>query len=546
MSATASEGPAEERPASVAPGKAVDAKHRWLSDGLAGVSVALVAIPQSLAYADLAGLPPHHGLYASALPPLCAAFFASSPYLQTGPSALTALLSFAALSTLAPVGSAQFVALAALLALLVGVLRGVIGLLKGGAVSYMMSQPVLRGFATAAAVLIFASQLPKVLGVSVEGEGVMVRALAAFSDPSAWEVEALALAGGTLVLMLGGRRLHTLFPGVLVALLGGIAYTSLAGYEGAVVGEVPSTILPPFSLDLPWARLPRLLVAGAIIALVGFSEAASVSQVFAEQSRRPWDPNREFISQGVANLAAGVAGGFPVGGSFSRSALNRAAGAQTRWAGAVTGVAVLACLPFAGLLARLPMAVLGAIVLGAVLKLLDPRPLMRFWKLSKLQALVGYATFGLTLWLAPHVEHAVLAGIALALGVHAWREQRFHVEAGLQDETLVLRPMGVVWFASAPLFRQALARELAAHPGARDVRIELGAVGRVDLTGALMLQEVVDRGAEVGLEVQLDDVPPHARRILGRVCAESVCEGAVGTGEGERESEAAKSEESAP
>ncbi len=385
-----------------------------------------------------------------------------------------------------------------------------------------MSQPLLRGFAAAAAVLIVASQLPKVLGVTPGEGGVLVRAFVAVAHPAHWQPEAMGLAGGTLLLMLGGRKLHPLFPGVLVALVGSIAYTVLAGYEGRVVGTVPNVIIPPISLDLPWSQVPSLLVAAGIIALVGFSEAASVAQVFAEQSRRPWDPNREFIGQGVANLAAGIAGGFPVGGSFSRSALNRAAGAQTRWAGAVTGVVVLLCLPFAGFLEKLPMAVLGAIVFGAVLKLLDPRPLLRYWGLSKLQALVAYATFGMTLWLAPHVEYAVLAGIALSLAVHAWREQAFHMKVDLSGETLVLRPMGVIWFASAPMFRQALARELAAHPEIMAVRIELDAVGRIDLTGALMLKEVIEREAEVDTEVRLARIPPHARRILGRVCPAAI------------------------
>ena len=172
----------------------------------------------------------------------------------------------------------------------------------------------------------------------------------------------MIISAVTLVLMLGGRKLHQLFPGVLVAVVFGIVYGHLTGYEGPTIGEVPPVLVPPFTLDLPWSRLPELLIPGTIIALVGFAEAASVSQAFAEQTRTPWDPSKEFTSQGVANLAAGLVSGFPVGGSFSRSAINKTAGAQTKWSGAITGVAVLIFLPFAGVLSPLPMAVLGAIV----------------------------------------------------------------------------------------------------------------------------------------------------------------------------------------
>ncbi|MEM9069727.1 MAG: solute carrier family 23 protein [Myxococcota bacterium] len=492
-------------------------KRRWLADGIAGFSVALVLIPQSLAYADLAGMPPHTGLYAAALAPLLAAYFGSSPYLQTGPGALTSLLTFAALTTLAVPASAEYVALAAVLAVIVGVLRIIIGALKGGPVSYLMSEPVLRGFTTAAAILILSSQLPKALGVQASGEGVLNRAANALSDPSTWETTSLVLAGGTIAIMRIGRRLHPLFPGVLIAVAAGLAYSMTTGYAGPRVGDIPAMLVPPISFDLPWSRLPELLIPGGIIALVGFAEVASISQVFAEQKRQPWDPNREFVGQGVANLAAGFAGGFPVGGSFSRSAVNKMSGAQSRWSGAVAGATVLLFLPFARILEALPLAILGGIIIGAVIKLLNPRPLLGIVRHSKPQAFVGFSTFVLTLWLAPHVEGAVLLGIAVALAVHIWREQQFGVEARIEDTTLILVPQGVIWFGSAPMFRQSMVKELAADPSTQRVVIDLSHVGRIDFTGALALRDVVESGRSVGRPVLFDGVPPHARRIIGRV-----------------------------
>lgn len=184
-------------------------------DLVAGISVALVALPQSLAYAEIAGMPPQYGLFASALPPILAALFVSSRYLQTGPVALTALLAFGALEPLSTPGSTEYIALAALLALLVGVFRILLGLLRLGGVAYLLSEPVLTGFTTAAAILILSSQLPKVFDVSTDGDGVLADALQALTSPGEWQWPAIGFAAMTLVLMFGGRRLHTLFPGVL-------------------------------------------------------------------------------------------------------------------------------------------------------------------------------------------------------------------------------------------------------------------------------------------------------------------------------------------
>ncbi|MEM1418734.1 MAG: SulP family inorganic anion transporter [Myxococcota bacterium] len=506
-------------PASAAP-KAVPAKgrgRRWVADLIAGVSVALVLIPQSMAYAELAGMPAHHGLYASALPPLLAAFFASSPYLQTGPVALTSLLTVGALGGLATLGSPEYVALAALLAVVVGVVRVALGVLRAGTISYLMSQPVLRGFTAAAALLILFSQLPSALGVEAEGASILVRAFRALSAPGTWEAEALGLSAMTLAFMIGGRRLHPLFPGVLLAVVAGVAFSVGTGYEGRVLGEVPKALVPPLRVDLPWTRVPELLVGGVIIALVGFADAVSISQAFAERARKPWDPNKEFVSQGVANLAAGLTGGLPVGGSFSRSAVNALAGAQTRASGAITGLAMLAFLPVSHVLAPLPKAILGAIVVGAVLKLLDPQPMLSLWRQSKLQACVAYATFALTLGLAPRIDLAVLGGVALAIAVHVWRELSVDVRVRRDGETLRLIPEGVIWYASANQFRQALAAAVAEHQDAEEVVLDLRSVGRIDLTGALALKELAD-GLREDFRWRVEGQPEHAVRILERVC----------------------------
>jgi len=482
---------------------------------LAGVSVALVLVPQSMAYADLAGLPAQYGLYAAALPPIAAAFFASSPYLQTGPGALTSLLTLGAVSTLAAPRSPEFIALAGLLALVVGVFRILVGLVREGRVSYLMSRPVLQGFVTAAAVLIVVSQLPGALGVTVRPSGLLAGGWWAVSHPARWEWASLGLTTVTAALVLGGRRIHPLLPGVLLATVIGIVYSVLVGYSGPSIGAIRAG-LPPAPHDVPWSSLPLLIIPGGVIALLGFAEAASISRTFAAMDRRPWDPDREFISQGVANLAAALSGGFPVGGSFARSSLNRMAGARSRWSGAVTGLTVFAFLPFAGILAPLPRAVLSGIVISSVLGFIRIPDLARLWRLSKPQALAAWSTFSLTLVLAPRVDLAVLVGILLALGIHAWREMQVRCDSWREDAILHLAPRGVLWFGSAPQMQHSFMRELEEGRHVGSVTLHLGGLGRIDLSGALMLREFREEMTAGGIDVTIVGVPYHARRILGR------------------------------
>lgn len=482
-------------------------------DLVAGISVALVAIPQGLAYAELAGLPGHHGLYAVAFPLMAAALFASSPYLQTGPVATTALLTFGALVPLAAPGSAEFVALAALLAVIVGVARIAVGVFRAGWLSYLMSRPVLEGFMAGAAILIIASQLPGALGGGGGGGGVLRSAAHVLSRPGSWEAGAIAFSVGTIAVIAGARRIGPGAPGVLVAAVAGLLISRATGYEGAVVGAIPRG-LPPLTLDLPWARLPELVLPGAVIALVGFAEAASISRAFASEARERWDANREFVSQGAANLVSGLSGGFPVGGSFARSSLNRMAGATSRWAGFVTGAAVLLFLPFAGVLAALPRAVLAGIVIAAVSGLVRPRRLLGLWSLSRTQAVVGWTTFGLTLALAPRVDEAVLLGVLAAGAAHLLQELVVTVRAERDGDTLRLTASGVLWFASAPALDDEILRHLSDQRDVTRVVVNLSGLGRVDLTGAWTLAEMLDQLREAGLEVSVEGVPHHARRAL--------------------------------
>ncbi len=483
------------------------------ADVLAGLSVALVLIPQSMAYAELAGLPPHIGLFAAALPPILASLAASSPYLQTGPVALTSLLTLGGLAELAQPGSVDYVELAALLALIVGLTRLTLGLFRLGVVAYLMSEPVLSGFTSGAAILILSSQLPKALGVDAPDGGVLERAWWSLTNPDDWGIGAVAIAAVTVLLVLGGRRLHRLFPGALVAVVGGVAFSRITGYEGPVVGSVP-TGFPDIGLDLPWGSTGSLVVAGVVIALVGFAEPASISRMFATADRQPWSADREFISQGLANIAAGLSGAFPVGGSFSRSSLNRLAGARSRWPGLVTGVAVLAFLPFADVLEPLPLATLGGVVIAAVVGLVQPVQLVDTIRRSTPQGLVAWGTFGATLAMAPRVERGVIIGIGLSLALHLWRELHVDVPRRREGNTLCLDTRGVLWFATASRLEQLVLDALAEEPDIDCLRIDLGGCGRVDYTAATTIRRLAEDARAAGLAVSVTGVPADVAGYL--------------------------------
>jgi SulP family sulfate permease len=318
-----------------------------------------------------------------------------------------------------------------------------------------------------------------------------------------------------------GKRVHPLFPSVLLTAVGTILYSKFTGYPGATL-EPLHVGLPPLTTSLPLGETPRLLVPALVIALLGFAEASSIARTYAALERKRWNANREFLSQGVANLAAGLFGGFPIGASFSRSALNRLAGAKTNMSGLVTGLAVLAFLPLSFLLEPLPQAVLAAIVIIAVAPLLRVDLIVEVGKLSRPQLTITLTAFVLTLTLAPHVERAIIAAIGLSLVIHLWRELRLDVAATSSERRLELNPQGVLWFATARLLEDRFVHLLAEYPDTEQLVIRLDGLGRIDLTGALALKALINDAHDAGLLVSVRGAPLHASRVLQRVLSGDV------------------------
>ena len=468
------------------------------SEALAGLTVGLMVIPQCVAYATLAGMPLVTGIYASMLPALIAVLFSASTRLSVGPTALSCLLVSASLTGLAEPGSAQWINLAVWLALLSGLAQVGLGFVRFGWLLNLVSAPVLTAFTQAAGVLIIGSQLPALLGWQGDWAD-MLAAPRVHGASAAFGLASLAL----LVLV---RRWRPAFPSVLLIVLASAGLSAALGFEasgGAVVGNLPSG-LP--TLQLPhwpgWATLGQLLLPTLIITLVSFLETASSAKVDSERAGKRWDQDQDLIGQGLGKVAAGLSGAFPTSSSFSRSALNLYAGAQTGWATVASVVVVLvALLLFTPVLRLVPGPVLSAIVVAAVLGLIQPRALVRLWRISRAEASIAGTTFAITLLAAPRLYWGVLAGVLMALSHFLYQrlhpriiEVGRHPDGSLRDRHLwqlpplaphlyALRMDAALDFATANRFERAIIEHLAAHPGTQQICLLAQPINRIDVTG---------------------------------------------------------------
>ncbi len=477
-------------------------------EAMAGLTVGLMVIPQGVAYAQLAGMPLVTGIYASMLPALVAVLFSASARLSVGPTALTSLLIYASLSPLAAPASPEWVELAVWLALLSGGLQVVLGAARFGWLLNLVNSPVLMAFTQAAAVLIISSQLPALLGFRV-GWAEMLQA------PS---VDALAAAFGlaALALLVLARRWRPTFPTVLVIVVAAAALSWALGHEsrgGAVVGPLPGGLPAAYIPGWPgWQMLGQLVLPTLVITLVSFLETAASAKVDSQRKGERWDQDQDLIGQGLAKIASGFSGAFATSSSFSRSALNLYAGAQTGWATVFSVVVVLvALLVFTPVLRHVPQAVLAAIVVAAVVGLLKPREFLRLWHISRVEAVIAAITFGITIAAAPALYWGVLSGVLMALsyflhqrlhpriievGLHAdgsLRDRQLWALPALAPHTYALRMDAGLDFATASQFERNVTEYLTAHPHTRHVCLFAHAINRMDATGAEAFARLVSQ-----------------------------------------------------
>jgi SulP family sulfate permease len=500
----------------------------------AGLTVALVMVPQSVAYAGLAGMPLVTGLYAALLPALLAVLFGGSTRLSVGPAALTCVLVAASLTGLAAPGSAEWVALAAWLSILSGLMQMALGLGGFAWVLNLISSPVLAGFTQAAALLIMASQLPAFLGLK---GGLATLLHGAMPDP-------VALVSGavSLILLLAGRKFAPRLP--MVVLVVGLAalVSQFSGYSaggGAVIGHLPSGLPSPYWPGFPgWDSLGSLMVPAMVIALVSFLETASSAKIEAQRDGKRWNDTQDLIGQGVAKLGSALCGSFPTSTSFSRSALALYAGARTGWSVvAMVGFVLLALLLLMPILQHVPRAVLAAVVIAAVSSLLKPGLLPRLWKVDRVEAVTACVTFAVTIATAPRIYWGVAAGVLLSLAHFLYHrlhprivEIGLHPDGSLRDRHLwklvplaprlyALRMDDELDFASASVLERAITEHLAAHPDVQHVCLFAQPINRIDATGVEMFIQLRSTLAERGVTLHISGIKLPVETVLRKAGA---------------------------
>lgn len=507
------------------------------ADLIAGLTVALVAIPQSLAYAQLAGVPAYYGLYAAFIPTIIGALFGSSRQLSTGPVAMTSLLTAASVAQLAPHGSEAFYAYVILLALLSGLFQIAFGILRMGILLNFLSHPVLMGFINAAAIIIGLSQLPAMLGIpSQQSAHFLVDIGQVILHLDAVHGESLAFGIAALAMLVALKKFAPRLPGVLitVTLLTVVSYlTGYVGLGGRVVGEIPQG-LPSFSVPpLDWHASIALMPAAFVIALISFMEAMSSSKVIAVKTRAPWDENQELIAQGLAKIAAAFSQSMPVSGSFSRSALNLSANAKTGLSSLFSALfVVLTLVFFTPLLYHLPKPVLSAIIMMAVGGLIDFSVIVKSWRAGRDDGLTAVVTFVSTLAFAPDIQNGILTGIILSLALLLYKMTKpriaqlgMHPEGVLRDlrrlglpqlhpNLSVLRFDGSLQFVNVSYFEDALLKLERDNPAIKYILIQGSGINDIDASGVDMLFNLVSRFRGAGITLGFSGLKSQVMEVM--------------------------------
>jgi len=493
------------------------------ADLIAGLTVAVVALPQSMAYALIAGLPVQYGLYASIVPTLAACLWGSSAHLITGPTTAVSLVVFSALKNLAPPGTPAFIELAFWLAGFVGVIQIVMGAARLGNLLDFVSRSVLLGFAAGAAVLIAFKQLPGLFGLTVPQGGHFVTTLFyLLGHLHQSHLITIALGVITMAVILILNKVRPAWPGTLIALVlvGLLVYLFRLDSKGvSLVGAVPRS-LPPFHLP-SWDAVDHLgqLASGALaIALLGLVQAVSIAKSISDQTRQRLNINREFFGQGLANLSAAFFSGYPVSGSFTQSAVNFRSGARTPLSGVLSGLAVaatvLAAAPLAG---GLPLAGLAGVLLVVAYDLIHWEDIKRTIRATRGDAAVLVVTLLSTLLL--NIEFAIYVGVLLSIGLHLAKTSHPQIYEEIPDfPTGKMKPVafedgcpqmaivyieGSIFFGSAAFVQEDLLRRLRNHPDTTNLLIRMHRVNTLDASGVhvleLLLEEVRRRGGDLYL-----------------------------------------------
>lgn len=506
-------------------------------DLVAGLTVAVMLIPQGMAYANLAGMPPVTGLYAAIVGIVAYALLGTSGSLAVGPVAITSLLTLSGLQTVVTPDDPSYPAVAALLALSVGVVLVLGGLLRLGFLVNFLSHPVISGFTSAAAITIGLSQVKDLLGIDIgRPEGVVETVEALLADLGLVNGWTLAIGVVSIVALVLGKRLAPRAPVALVVLAVATLLTwllSLTERGVAILGDVPTGFPSPQLPEVSGSLLGDLAPVALTIAVIAYAEGISVAKAIARRTREKVDANQELVATGASNVAAGLFGGFPIAGGFSRTAVNHSAGARTPLASLVTAamltVAVLWLTPA---LHYLPKAVLAAVVIVAVAGLVDVRDAIETYRTRRVDFAALLVTFLATLLIG--VEPGLAVGLVFSLAMFVYRSSNPHTtELGRVEGTdeyrnvsrwptrtsehvALLRVDGPLFFANTKSLEDRVAALVADRPGVDTVVIDASGIGDLDASGAHLLHELDADLASSGVALHLATVRGPVRDVMQR------------------------------
>jgi len=490
-------------------------KQTFYSDLVAGLTVGVMLIPQGMAYAVIAGLPPIYGLYASTVPLLIYAIFGTSRQLAVGPTALIALLTASGLSTLQLATAAEYIQMAIVLALLVGVVSLFMGVFRLGFLTNFLSHPVIGGFTSAAALIIAFSQLNHLLGITIPRSTFIHEILinvASNLNTISWLSLAIGLAGIAILYLT--KKINKKIPASLLLLFLGIFITyffSLNQHGLPIIKEIPSGLPPLAFPKTGWSTIQLLLPTALTIAFIGYIESFAVAKAIRNKHKNyKISANQELIALGFSNIVGAFFSSFPVTGGFSRSAVNDQAGAKTGIAAIISAFIIIITLLFlTPLFYYLPKTLLAAIIIVAVVKLIHIKEAKFLWKANKKDFALMLITFLGTLSLG--IENGILLGVALSLGVLIYNTSRPHIAAlGKVDgtnsyrnlkrfpnikspkETLIIRVDSHLCYTNINFFEDEIQKLLQENPNTKQLVLDFQSVGDVDTSAIHGISEIID------------------------------------------------------
>jgi len=506
------------------------------SDFIAGITVAVVLIPQAMAYAMLAGMPPVYGLYAAAVTPFFGVLWGSLRQLATGPIAIMSLLVLTTLTPMTEPGSPQFVELAFLLAFMVGVLYMLIGVFRMGIGMAFISHSAVRGFTAAAALIIISTQLPHFLGLTVSRhEYVFHMLLEIVKGLPSLHIQTSMVGLAAFVIIYGIKKARPNFPAALIALIfttGAVFLFRLDQSGIAIVGKtasgLPSFHVPMFDFD----TISALLGPAVVIALVSFAETYSVGKAISSETKQKVDVDQEFIGQGMANIIGSFFQCFPVSGSFSRTAINLSSGAKTGVSSVVSSLSVIVALLFlTPLLTYIPRAALAALVISAVLLLFHPKEVFVLWKMNRDDGIVAVTVFVLALLTKP--DYALLIGVMISLMLFLWKTMHPRVVRVSKDpefnmfinadeldkpscpQLLQLRSDNIIYFANAEYTMDHILKRLDEQTTPTlYLLLDFQAVGFIDITGVVELRALYEELKARNIRLALMGVKSPVKKVF--------------------------------